>query len=204
MDRRYGALPQGRASPSLRDGGRPPRRDRLDRTRRAKASTRRHQTPRPAGDGASMRSSCRALAGCQHPAPRPLRPPRPAEGLDVPENARPPMARGGLNASTVPPALAGASTPAPAPPPQLAARARPQGGGRPGGDRRPPCLRSIRTPAPILEHRGGQKNWMNETRSRCQASASSPEASRAPRTRLRHLWWRLRAPGRPTAHIAVG
>ena len=34
---------------------------------------------------------------------------------------------------------------------------------------------------------------VNETRSRCRASTSSPKASRAPRTPLRHPCWRMRA-----------
>ena len=71
------------------------------------------------------------------------------------------------------------------PPPPQAPRPARRTHGRGETRRRqapPPCLRSIRTPAPIFEHRGGQKNWMNEIRSRCQASTSFPEASRAPRT----------------------
>ena len=110
----------------------------------------------------TARQDATASTGQRLDLPPPPQAPRPSRRLDA------------AHASTVP--GASASTRAP----------HPREGGRPGGDRRPPCLRSIHTPAPIFEHRGGQ-NWVNETRSRCRASTPSPEASRAPRTPLRHL-----------------
>ena len=67
-------------------------------------------------------------------------------------------------------------------------------GGRPGGDRHPPFLAGRHTLQYIFSSIGVGKQE-GETRSRCQASTPSPEASRAPRTSLRHLWWCLRALG---------
>ena len=146
-------------------------RARLDQRRGGldQAGTRRHQAHRPS----------------RVPAPRSHRPSRRPRAILPSSRPRRPRR----------PTLAGASTPAPAPPPQLDARARPQGGGGgPAATGAPHVCRATHTLAPIFEHRGGQ-NWVNETRSRCQASTPSPEASRAPRTPLRHPWWHLRAPG---------
>ena len=144
---------------------------------------------------------CRALAGCRPPhharrdrsasTARTL-PSRSAEGFDVSESARPPMARRGLDQ---PPGRvrrldARARTAAAA----FRAPGRRVGGGRPGGDRRPPCLRSTYTPAAIFEHRGdnklGQRNakLLPSLHTLAGGLSCDPHTPAAPP-------WRLRTPG---------
>ena len=99
------------------------------------------------------------------------------------------------------PTLADASTPAPAPPPQLAARARPQGGGE-ARRRQAPPMSAVDTHSSANFRASGWTKELDERNPK-----PMPGLHILPGGFLcapHNLSWRLRAPWQPTAHTAMG
>lgn len=134
---------------------------------------------------------CRALADCRPPhrallgCPASTARTRPSRRPAVSTRPNPPARRWH--------ALAGAPTPA----------RRTWEGGRSGVDRRPPCLRSPRTPAPIFEHRGGHETGERTPKPLTSLHVLHEGLSCAPHTPAAPLVAHESAL-EPTAHTAIG